>query len=897
MPGSLGGLVVTLGLDAGEYFKGLTKAEQDLKKFSDSIGRSLGQNGLIGTGASVAAAGIAAISAAAVTAFIAIDQLVKQAGKFQDLSEKTGATAESLAAFSIAAHVAETSIDDVANFSIKLSKNLAAAEDASTKAGAALVALGIDIEKFKSLDPASQLEALAKAQANFGEGSGKTSAFEALAKGGAQLLPFLKELNAEGGRNAILTREQIVLADDYADRQARLKETLHQYAQVAAISALPAINSLTEVFAELIRRIVGVDEKQASLAANNWIEKWAERGATTLAFLADAAQGVSVAFQVAGVTIAAGVAQVDAAATGKGLTGIKEVSLAWREQVKEILNVESAQNLLEKSRARARAAANFVGPQQSASDKPQVKFNGADKPDANAGVAKAQLDQALKLEEDFIKSEQDLFRTRSQVLNAYFQDDSIGFEAYFAARGAALNDAIQKQQDAYDREIGLLVDFGSRKGIKQQEQIETETKINALLAKKSKLEQDGLEQTLFLTFESARAYNQLRDSIEQTAIALADLQGDTVTAGLAGFDFANRKLQTAINNLKESSDPERRGLGNAGQATLDQTRALLQVRLSLDAATRGYNSTLDLLGITQERINIAESAGALTSLGALRARSDLAAAYVPILKEQLAALDAIANKSPEQLLAVEKLRLQMEQLAATGDLVAKKFNEIGASAFSNFLTDVVSGTKTLKQAFLDMAKSIEQSISKIAADELAQRLFKQGGALGGFGDFFSQIFGGKAGSSGAGEGAAGAAQLLAAGSTLSLSGTALIEAAAALNVSAAALSAGAATSAIGSAGGAFGDVLGSLFGGGLPFPGFAGGTSNAPGGLAWVGEHGRELMRVPRGAQIIPNDQSNAMMGSSINQTLVIPANVDSRSIRQIRKAAYEGVVRGMRDK
>jgi hypothetical protein len=35
--------------------------------------------------------------------------------------------------------------------------------------------------------------------------------------------------------------------------------------------------------------------------------------------------------------------------------------------------------------------------------------------------------------------------------------------------------------------------------------------------------------------------------------------------------------------------------------------------------------------------------------------------------------------------------------------------------------------------------------------------------------------------------------------------------------------------------------------------GFADGTDSAPGGLAWVGERGPELMNVPRGSQIVPN--------------------------------------------
>lgn len=54
-----------------------------------------------------------------------------------------------------------------------------------------------------------------------------------------------------------------------------------------------------------------------------------------------------------------------------------------------------------------------------------------------------------------------------------------------------------------------------------------------------------------------------------------------------------------------------------------------------------------------------------------------------------------------------------------------------------------------------------------------------------------------------------------------------------------------------------GGLLGSLFG----IPGFADGTNFAPGGLAMVGERGRELVRLPRGSQVIPNGQTEAMLG------------------------------------
>ncbi|WP_300009675.1 phage tail tape measure protein [uncultured Roseobacter sp.] len=56
-------------------------------------------------------------------------------------------------------------------------------------------------------------------------------------------------------------------------------------------------------------------------------------------------------------------------------------------------------------------------------------------------------------------------------------------------------------------------------------------------------------------------------------------------------------------------------------------------------------------------------------------------------------------------------------------------------------------------------------------------------------------------------------------------------------------------------------------------PGFAMGTSFAPGGLAMVGERGPELVNLPRGSQVIPNHQ---LGGATITQNLTINAGASS---------------------
>lgn len=65
----------------------------------------------------------------------------------------------------------------------------------------------------------------------------------------------------------------------------------------------------------------------------------------------------------------------------------------------------------------------------------------------------------------------------------------------------------------------------------------------------------------------------------------------------------------------------------------------------------------------------------------------------------------------------------------------------------------------------------------------------------------------------------------------------------------------------------YGDVfhvpgIESLAAGG-PYVGYADGINNAPGGIAWVGERGPELMYIPSGARIVPNSQINRVSGAS----------------------------------
>jgi hypothetical protein len=159
----------------------------------------------------------------------------------------------------------------------------------------------------------------------------------------------------------------------------------------------------------------------------------------------------------------------------------------------------------------------------------------------------------------------------------------------------------------------------------------------------------------------------------------------------------------------------------------------------------------------------------------------------------------------------------------------KKFTDIFANSFTDAFASVVDGTKSLSAAFKDMEKQIVASISRIAAQNIAESIF------------------GKSGSGGGGDIVAVLTKL---------------------------------------AGAYFGGSTGGGTAGwtsGYDLPGFASGGMSR-GGWATVGERGPELVHLPRGAQVIPNDVLTSKRAArNITVNINVPAGATRSTIDQTR--------------
>lgn len=362
------------------------------------------------------------------------------------------------------------------------------------------------------------------------------------------------------------------------------------------------------------------------------------------------------------------------------------------------------------------------------------------------------------------------------------------------------------------------------------------------------------QQLLGIDIQQSGAVIKLNDDYEALRATLLGLRGDEVAAAHLEFQNAHRDQLARLNaevNSQKGTDASRASAQQARDDLLAMGQ-LIDVRARLSEATKNYGLSLDSLGIEVERINIAESSGALSSIDALQKRSDANAKYAEILRKQLVSLEALAAASgrPEDIVRVEQLRVQMEALAAQTDLVAKRFNDIATSSFADFVTDVVTGTKSISQAFRDMEKAVVQAITRIIAQNLAEKLFGKGGAGSGFGDLLSKLFG----------------------------------------------SSGAGSSGGSSVGG--GIDLGQFGGSGIGQ--LASGTDNWRGGWTWVGEHGKELLRLPRGSRVLPSNRAREFgYGGEIhiNQTVNVLPGADASSARQAAARLRDATMGAIRDR
>lgn len=281
--------------------------------------------------------GVLAVAAGAAVAYAAFESLIGNISKYQDLAEQTGGDPAGLASLRTAADVGGASVESLVMASNRLQRSLASTDEESKGVGRALAAIGISVKDFKELRADEQIRSVAQAMNQYADGGEKVAVVqEILGKGAATLLPALKELGNETEASNRLTTEQIQLADDYKDSQARAKSELMQFAESLAVSALPVVTVFTGAMKDTVSELVGASSASTELGKNKSIQVFSEYGAIVLANLADIAYDVVGAFRFVGDNLGA-MAAISVALAHGDLEGARAIGKASDEQNERIL--------------------------------------------------------------------------------------------------------------------------------------------------------------------------------------------------------------------------------------------------------------------------------------------------------------------------------------------------------------------------------------------------------------------------------------------------------------------------------------------------------------------------------------------------------------------------------
>lgn len=469
-------------------------------------------------------------------------------------------------------------------------------------------------------------------------------------------------------------------------------------------------------------------------------------------------------------------------------------------------------------------------------------------------IAKATAGTLVSIEIEKAKriaaGEQELANDRLEMLERFHAEGLIGEKEYWASRLSVQQEALRAQIAAADAEIAQrkrAVGNASRDaavtGAGAVAFLTAQKELAVAIEKRQDLEAQAAKLSVKNSLEARAAAMQYKDALADINAQLLELQGNSEAAAAIRFE-----QQTRVLRGQAADDPE-------AQAKIAALRKATVSQAGFNDAMKRAQLIQAQLGTEEERIRNSRETGAISEMRSLMATGEARKRAVEQLNVMADDLERIAKTSGNVFLIqeAEAFRVEIERLANQTDLLAQKFDKIGESAFSDFLTDIIDGTKSVSAAFKSMADSIVKQINRIAAEEIATRIFGgrpgAGGNGMGFGSFMSQIFSGRGGG----------------GFLGGLFGG-------------------------GSSGLAIDAVLAAGGGGILPFA--SGGRFRA-GQPMLVGEDGPELILPDTGGTVVPNGRFGG--GMTVVNQFTISAPVDRRTQQQIAASAALGASRASR--
>jgi hypothetical protein len=379
-------------------------------------------------------------------------------------------------------------------------------------------------------------------------------------------------------------------------------------------------------------------------------------------------------------------------------------------------------------------------------EKPRAPVLPSTAKDPLAKVPEKMADAENRNLERLSDREREILADRSEFLTAYYQEDLISITDYYAGRRAAQDEALREQEANITKEIDNLQRLKPKDALQK---VEIDSKVDALVDKRKAIQEAAGKASIQLSIEEDRAAKAFKDTLTGIHAELLEQQGMLAQAAGIRFDQSNEKTKTRLQTERSSAE----GRGDtvtvaARDADLERLAALRNMAVSraqlnsLEEVSAGIQ--LSLTEATDRAQNSAQS-GATTEMQSLRLVSDARLQAAADLRQVANAFEEVARASgdPRMIQQARAMKLEVEKLAASADLVRERFQDAFTGPFESAIDKIISGTASFKDAVKGLFSGIAAEMSKMASQDLTKQLLGKNGPLGGAVDFFAGVFGGK----------------------------------------------------------------------------------------------------------------------------------------------------------
>lgn len=355
---------------------------------------------------------------------------------------------------------------------------------------------------------------------------------------------------------------------------------------------------------------------------------------------------------------------------------------------------------------------------------------GGDGPRADTDLT-GKIEAQIKIIEKGYEKEKNLIDNLAKYNELYFSNQLVSITDYYAKKEELANKDYQARKTSLEKELALVQgNIGKANNSKDKNKLNEQ--LIDLQNKQLKNEQEYNLAVVSGNLAREKALDSYSDSLSEMKAKIAEMNGDFETAKNIRVNIETKNTTKQFfgedKSIAETYNKKLNVLKNI-EAIEKQINQDLSLQKSLEDLS--VNSNLSFFEINEK---IVES-----RTKQLAIQEEL----IKGLKEQ-AAIDP-GNK--EIQIKVNNAESELLKLKKNIDPIAEQINNTLISNFESAFVGLVDGTKSAKDAFTDLTKSIEKDILNLITKDLSKQLMEslfgsEGSSNGGVGGIVSGLFGG-----------------------------------------------------------------------------------------------------------------------------------------------------------